>query len=173
MAPQLFGQAGPERLQWMAGSGLPLLAIVAWKDCSPPSSTEEETGESEMAMSLDMVRPAVEDLEESAWLVAVTCTLPLTGRSAGAVKRPSRVMVPTWGEPPAMPLTLQETEVSEVLVTAAEKENVLPSKTVPELGAMVTVICGGGGGVVEPPPPPPPQAESDRHRERRKIICDV
>ena len=74
-----------------------------------------------------------------------------------------------------MPLTLQETEVSEVLVTVAEKESVLPSKTVPELGAMVTVICGGGGGVVEPPtpPPPPPQAESDRQREKRKIIRDV
>jgi len=44
MAPQLFGQAGPERLQRMAGSGLPLLAMPACKDCSAPSSTEEETG---------------------------------------------------------------------------------------------------------------------------------
>ena len=66
MAPQLFGQAGPERLQRMAGSGLPLLAMLAWKDCSAPSSTEEETGESETAMSLETVTPAIEDLEESA-----------------------------------------------------------------------------------------------------------
>ena len=73
-----------------------------------------------------------------------------------------------------MPLTLQETEVSEVLVTVAEKESVLPSKTVPELGAMVMVICSDGGGVVEPPPPrPPPQAESDRQREKRRIIRDA
>jgi len=30
--PQLLGQAGPERLQRMAGSGLPLLATEARKD---------------------------------------------------------------------------------------------------------------------------------------------
>ena len=66
MVPQLFGQAGPERLQRMARSGLPLLAMLAWKDCSAPSSTEEETGESETAMSLETVTPATEDLEESA-----------------------------------------------------------------------------------------------------------
>ena len=79
----------------MAGSGLPLLVMEARNDCSAPSSTEEEKGESDMVMSLEMVRPVVEDLEESAWLVAVTCTLPLAGRSAGAVKSPSTVMVPT------------------------------------------------------------------------------
>ena len=79
----------------MAGSGLPLLVMEARKDCSAPSSTEEETGKSEMAMSLETVRLAVEDLEESAWLVAVTCTFPPGGRSAGAVKSPSGVIVPT------------------------------------------------------------------------------
>jgi len=46
-------------------------------------------------MSLETVTPAVEDLEESAWLVAVTCTFPPGGRSAGAVKSPSAEMVPT------------------------------------------------------------------------------
>jgi len=46
-------------------------------------------------MSLETETAAVEDLEESAWLVAVTCTFPPWGRSAGAVKRPSGVMVPT------------------------------------------------------------------------------
>jgi hypothetical protein len=142
--------------------------MVAWKDCSAPSSTEVETGESETAMSLATVTPAVEDLEESAWLVAVTCTLPPAGRSAGAVKSPSGVMVPTCGEPPAIPLTLQETEVSEMLVTMAEKESVLPRRTVPELGAMATVICGGGGAVV--PPPPPPHAARERTRVSRKIV---
>jgi hypothetical protein len=54
-----------------------------------------------------------------------------------------------------MPLTLQETEVSGVLVTVAEKGSELPRRTEPELGAMATVICGGGGGDVVPPPPPP------------------
>src|SRR5579859_1735864 len=119
--------------------------MEALKDCSAPSSMEEETGESETAMSLEMVTLAVEDLEESAWLVAVIWTLPPAGRSAGAVKSPSGEMVPTWGEPPEIPLTLQETEVSEELVTLAEKVRVLPRRTVPEFGAMATVICSGGG----------------------------
>jgi hypothetical protein len=120
-------------------------------------------------MSLETVTPAVEDLEESAWLVADTCTLPPEGRSAGAVKSPSGEMVPTCGEPPEMPLTLQKTEVSEELVTVAEKGNVLPSNRVPEVGAMVTVICRGGG-VVEPPLPPLAQPEIATPWARRKII---
>lgn len=74
--------------------------------------------------------------------------------------------MPTWGEPPEIPLTLQETEVSEVLVTVAENVRVLPRRTVPEFGAMATVICGGGG-VVEPPPPPPPQAARERPKVKR------
>jgi hypothetical protein len=84
-------------------------------------------------------------------------------------------MVPTWGEPPEMPLTLQKTEVSEELATVAEKVSVLPRSTVPELGAMVTVICGGGGGgvVVELPLPPPPHAARERARARTKIVRAV
>jgi len=71
-----------------------------------------------------------------------------------------------------MPLTLQKTEVSEVLVTETEKGSVLPSKTVPELGAMVTVICGGGG-VVEPLPGPLAQAVMEKLRARRKTVRAV
>jgi hypothetical protein len=67
-----------------------------------------------------------------------------------------------------MPLTLQKTDVSEVLVTVAEKGSVLPRSMLPELGAMVTVICGGGG-VVEPPPLPPPHAASKKARVKRNI----
>ena len=70
-----------------------------------------------------------------------------------------------------MPLTLQKTEMSEELVTVAEKGNVLPSKTVPELGTMVTVICGGGGGVE--PPGPLAQAVMQTPRARRKIVRAV
>jgi len=70
-----------------------------------------------------------------------------------------------------MPLTLQKTELSEELVTVAEKERVLPSNTVPELGAMVIVICGGGG-VVEPPGLLA-QAVSDTPRATRKIVQAV
>jgi len=87
------------------------------------------------------------------------------------VKSPSGEMVPTWGEPPEIPLTLQKTEESEVLVTVAEKASVLPSSTVPEFGAMVTVICGGGGGGgVEPPPGPLAQAVRERPRANENIV---
>jgi len=58
------------------------------------------------------------------------------------------------------------------LATVAEKESVLPSNTVPELGAMVTVICGGGG-VVEPLPPPLAQPEMATPRARRRIVRAV
>jgi hypothetical protein len=71
-----------------------------------------------------------------------------------------------------MPLTLQETEVSEVLETVAEKESVLPSNTVLELGAMTTAICGGGAMVV-PPPPTLPHAARERARAKRKIARAV
>lgn len=84
-APQLFGHAGPERLQRTAGSGLPLLVMEARKDCNAPSSIEEETGESETEMSLEMLTAAVEDLDESARLVAEIWTFPPVGRSAGAM----------------------------------------------------------------------------------------
>jgi len=59
--------------------------------------------------------------------------------------------------------------VSEVLVTVAEKVSVLPSRTVLELGAIVTLIWGGGGGGGGvPPPPPPPHAA--RERASGKIV---
>ena len=55
----------------MPGSGLPLLVMLAWNDWSAPSSTEVDPGESKTVMSLRMVTPALEDLEGSAWLMAV------------------------------------------------------------------------------------------------------
>jgi len=51
----------------------------------------------------------------------------------------------------------------------SEKASVLPSKTVPELGATVTVICGVGG-VVDLPPGPLAQAVRERAKARRKIV---
>src|SRR5258705_1480314 len=51
----------------------------------------------------------------------------------------------------------------------AEKVSVLPSKSVPELGAIATVICGVGG-VVELPPGPLAQAGRERAKARRKIV---
>src|SRR5258708_21952916 len=64
---------------------------------------------------------------------------------------------------------VQKTEVSEVLVMVAEKVSVLPRRTVTELGAIVTVICGVGG-VVELPPGPLAQAVRERAKARRKTV---
>ena len=49
-----------------------------------------------MAMLLETVTPAVEHLEESAWLAPVSGTFPIERRSAGAVNSPSGEMVPTY-----------------------------------------------------------------------------
>jgi len=83
--PQEFGQEDPATLQRTEVSGFPLLVTVARKDCVAPSSTLEELAETETAMSLETVTLAVADLEESAWLVAVTCTVPPEGRPVGAI----------------------------------------------------------------------------------------
>jgi hypothetical protein len=104
-----------------------------------------------------MVTLAEPDFEASAWLVAVTCTLAVAGRSAGAVYAPVDVIVPTTELPPAMPLTLQLTLVSVVFVTVAVNVNWFPSTREPLAGSTVTVMegGGGGGGATAPTPPQP------------------
>ena len=69
----------------MAVSGLPLLEMDARKACAAPSSTLAVPGEIDTLMSLEMATLAVANFEGSAWLVAVTCTVPPWGRSAGAI----------------------------------------------------------------------------------------
>jgi hypothetical protein len=83
--PQALGHAAPERLQRTAVSGCPLLVTPAWKACVAPSSTLASFGVSASAMSLVMLTLADLDFVVSAWLVAVTCTAAVAGRSAGAV----------------------------------------------------------------------------------------
>jgi len=65
--------------------------------------------------------------------VAVTCNFAARGKVCGGRKDSIGGDGADLREPPEMPLTLQKTEVSEVLVMMAEKASVLPSKTVPEL----------------------------------------
>ncbi len=72
-------------------------------------------------MSLVIANVPVPDFVESAWLVAVTCTVAGDGRSAGAVYTPAEVIVPSAAFPPATPLTPQLTVVSVVFVTVAVK----------------------------------------------------
>jgi hypothetical protein len=97
-------------------------------------------------MSLSTVTLAVAAFVESAWLVAVTCTVAGDGKSAGAVYTPAVLIVPVVAFPPETPFTLQLTEVSVVFFTVAANVIVFPSKTDPLGGAIDTVICGGGGG---------------------------
>ncbi len=111
-----------------------------------------------MAMSLTIVAAALSDFVAFAWLVAVICTVADAGRIAGAVYRPSDVMVPDVALPPGVPFTLQLTAVSAVFATFAENGIAFPSITDPLFGKTVTVMDGGGGGGgTDGPAPPPPQ----------------
>jgi len=60
-------------------------------------------------MSLVIANVPVADFVESAWLVAVTCTVSGDGMSAGAVYTPAGVIVPSVAFPPGTPFTLQLT----------------------------------------------------------------
>ena len=122
-------------------------------------------------MSLEMVKLAEPDLEVSAWLVAVTCTVAGDGRSMGAVKSPALVIVPTAAFPPETPLTFQLTAVLFVLVTFAVNVAVFPSNTKLLLAVTVTAMGGGGGGgggALDTEPPPQPNAEDSASRRAPK-----
>jgi hypothetical protein len=81
---------------------------------------------------------ALANLEESAWLAAVIRTAPPTSESAGAVKFPSVIIVPTCEEPRGTPLTFQLTAWSELFVHRYCLESAAPSKTEPTFAVMTT-----------------------------------
>jgi len=108
-------------------------------------------------MSLVIAKVPVPDFVESAWLVAVTCTVAGDGMSAGAVYTPADVIVPTAAFPPGTPFTLQLTAVSVVFVAAAINVAWSPSKTDPFVGVTVTTMDGGGGGGGDSDEPAAPQ----------------
>ena len=154
--PQAAGHAAPPRLQRTAVSGWPALVMAARNACVAPNSTLAPGGEIAIAMSLVIVSDADPDFVESAWLVAVICTVAGEGRSPGAVKVPSAAMVPVTAVPPATPFTLHVTLVSVAFFTVAVNAMVFPNKTVP-LGALTVTLMeggGGGGGPTRPAPPP-------------------
>jgi len=107
-------------------------------------------------MSLVIAKVPVPDFVESAWLVAVTCTVAGDGMSAGAVYTPAGVIIPNLAFPPGAPFTLQLTAVSVVFVTVAVKVAWPPSNADPFAGFTVTSITGGGGGGSDAPPAPQP-----------------
>jgi hypothetical protein len=106
-------------------------------------------------MSLVIANVTAPDFVESAWLVAVICTVAGDGKSAGAVYTPLEVIVPSDAFPPGAPLTFQLTAVSIVFVTDATNVSWFPSTTDPVVGVTVTPIDGGGGGGDAPPAPHP------------------
>jgi len=107
-------------------------------------------------MSLVITNVTAPDFVESAWLVAVICTVAGDGKSAGAVYRPPEVIVPSVVFPPGTPLTFQLTAVSVVFVTVAAKVAWSPSTTDPFAGVTLTSIVGGGGGGGGGDAPPAP-----------------
>ncbi|HEV1994989.1 MAG TPA: hypothetical protein VGR03_11715 [Candidatus Acidoferrum sp.] len=111
-------------------------------------------------MSLVIAKVPEPDFVESAWLVAVTCTVAGDGRSVGAVYTPRDVIVPSVAFPPGTPFTLQLTAVSVVLVTVAAKVAWPPSTTDPLAGFTVTSIVGGAVEV----------AASSPHRSRTSTL---
>jgi len=123
-------------------------------------------------MSLVIVKLAVPDFVESAWLVAVICTVAGDGRSGGAVYTPVDVIVPRVAFPPATPLTLQFTAVSVVFVTVATNVSWFPSTTDPVVGVTVTPMDGGGGGGggAVPAPQPSVHAPSAKNAMNRIVL---
>jgi hypothetical protein len=125
-------------------------------------------------MSLVIAKLAVPDFVESAWLVAVTCTVAGDGRSAGAVYTPADVITPTVAFPPGTPLTLQLTVVSDVFVTVAVRVVWFPSSTDAFVGVTFTVIAGGGGGGGgDAPPAPQPSVHAPSARTAMATVVVV
>jgi hypothetical protein len=124
-------------------------------------------------MSLVIAKVPMPDLVESAWLVAVTCTVAGEGRAAGAVYTPAEVIVPSAAFPPGTPLTLQVTAASVVFITVATNVTWLPSTTDPFAGVTVTTMSGGGGGGGGTPPAPQPSVHAHSLRSATTTIVVV
>jgi hypothetical protein len=124
-------------------------------------------------MSLVIAKVPVPDFVESAWLVAVTCTVAGDDMSAGAAYMPADVIVPSVAFPPGTPFTLQLTSVSVVFVTVAVKIAWPPSTTDPFAGCTVTSIAGGGGGGCCATPAPQPIVHVPSLRSAMTTIAAV
>src|SRR5258708_19164967 len=126
-------------------------------------------------MSLVIATVPVPDSVESAWLVAVTCTVAGDGRSAGAVYTPADVIVPSAAFPPGTPFTLQLTALSVVPVTFALNVAWFPSTTDPFVDVTLTATdcCGRGGGAGDAPPAPQPSVHASCARSAINTIVVV
>jgi hypothetical protein len=121
--------------------------------------------------------PAPFDFVESAWLVAVTCTIAGEGRSAGAVYTPTLEIVPTAAFPPVTPFTLQVTLLLLVFATIAVNTCEFPNNTSALVGVTVTLTEGGsvlgGVGVVGCARPDPSAVHPATHATVASIATKV
>jgi hypothetical protein len=97
-----------------------------------------------------MFTVAETDLDESAWLVAVTVTVAGEGTVVGAVYFPTEVAAleidPTVEFPPAVPFIDQVTATLEVPVTLATNHKDWLAMPVVEVGLTVMLTTAGGAG---------------------------
>jgi len=106
---------------------------VAVKGCVVPAGTVAVAGATDTVIPVSVtVAEAV--LLGSAWATAVMVTVGGLGRTAGAVYRPVKEMVPTVALPPMMPFTSQNTAVLVTPVTVAVNCCVLFTCTVADVG---------------------------------------
>ena len=83
--PHIDGHPEPDTRHVTVASGCPLLVTDAWKFVVAPSSTPAFGAGKLICKSLVIATVAFANFVESAWLMAVTRTAALAGRSAGAV----------------------------------------------------------------------------------------
>lgn len=118
IVPQAFPeQPDPLTLQVTAVFVVPV--TVAWNCCWLPIVTIVVDGAMATLMGLMMVTAAVADVTPSAMEVAFTVTAGGDGTASGAVYKPAEVMVPHAEPTQPVPLTLQVTPVTSVLITLA------------------------------------------------------
>lgn len=162
----------PLTLQATEGFGLPEPVTMAEKLWVEPAGNVAELGVTFTMTSLWSETADEPIADGSAWLVARTVTLAGEGRICGAAYWPVAEIVPTAAFPPAIPFTLQVTDVFEVPVTVAVKVCVCPRNNEAFPGRTLTVIVtggggGGGGGEVPPVLPHPSQKIALAHTARK------
>jgi hypothetical protein len=151
--------------------GLPEPVTMAEKLCVEPTGSVAELGETFTITSLWSKTVDEPIADGSAWLVARTVTLAGEGRICGAAYWPVAEIVPTAAFPPAIPFTLQVTDVLDVPVTVAVNICVCPRNKDAFPGRTLTVIVtggGGGGGEVPPVLPHPSPQNALAHTARKR-----
>jgi hypothetical protein len=138
--PQAFPEQ-PDPLTLHVTAVFVVPVTVAWNSCWLPIVTIVVVGVMATLMGLMMVTAALADVTPSAIEVAVTVTVAGEGTASGAVYKPPEVIVPHADPTQPVPLTLQVTPVTSVLITLAVNCWLAPASSCTEAGEMLTPIC--------------------------------